>query len=154
MGSHVGFAARIRDLGSVSESEPLVDGRDHDGGVVTNGQLVVAGGHRAVVSGRHFDSWWNTARHADPDLLNFSTSMLINEEAGRIRTERRVTWLGSGAAHPHVRSLPLAEHTAIEIGTWPGALSRRHAVHEARARHAMSSLVTLAPTPTSVHRCS
>jgi hypothetical protein len=30
-----------------------------------------------------------------------------------------------------VRSLPLAEHTAIEIGRWPGSLPARHAVHEA-----------------------
>jgi hypothetical protein len=32
-----------------------------------------------------------------------------------------------------VQSLPLAEHTAIEIGAWPGELATRHAVHEATA---------------------
>lgn len=36
-----------------------------------------------------------------------------------------------------VRSLPLAEHAAIEIGPWPGALSCRHAVHEAHALRAV-----------------
>lgn len=44
---------------------------------------------------------------------------------------------------PGVRSLPLAEHAAIEIGTWPGALSVRHAVHEARAMRA--AVVTCEP---------
>jgi hypothetical protein len=32
-----------------------------------------------------------------------------------------------------VRSLPLTEHAAIEVGRWPGRLSCRHAVHEAHA---------------------
>ncbi len=32
-----------------------------------------------------------------------------------------------------VRSLALSEHAAIEIGSWPGRLSARHAVHEAYA---------------------
>ncbi|GAB1641394.1 hypothetical protein [Krasilnikovia sp. MM14-A1259] len=27
--------------------------------------------------------------------------------------------------------MPLTEHTAIEIGTWPGSLAARHVVHEA-----------------------
>ncbi|MEU5883352.1 ATP-dependent RNA helicase HrpA [Spirillospora sp. NPDC047279] len=34
-----------------------------------------------VVSGRHFDAWWKSARHTDPDLLSFEKSMLINESA-------------------------------------------------------------------------
>lgn len=37
-----------------------------------------------VVSGRHFDSWWKKARQADPDLLSFEKSMLINETAGGV----------------------------------------------------------------------
>lgn len=32
-----------------------------------------------------------------------------------------------------VRSLPLAEHAAIDIGSWPGSLSARHSAHEALA---------------------
>ncbi|MQA12698.1 MAG: ATP-dependent RNA helicase HrpA [Pseudonocardiaceae bacterium] len=35
-----------------------------------------------VVSARHFDSWWRTARRTQPDLLDFSTEMLVNEAAG------------------------------------------------------------------------
>ncbi|MET8850367.1 ATP-dependent RNA helicase HrpA [Amycolatopsis sp. NPDC004625] len=38
-----------------------------------------------VVSVRHFDSWWKKARHAEPDLLSFEKSMLINESAGSVR---------------------------------------------------------------------
>jgi len=34
---------------------------------------------------------------------------------------------------PSVQSLNLTEHAAIEIGSWPGQLSNRHAVHEALA---------------------
>ncbi|MBB1254741.1 ATP-dependent RNA helicase HrpA [Streptomyces sp. OF3] len=34
-----------------------------------------------VVSGAHFDSWWKHRRRAEPDLLNFEKSMLINERA-------------------------------------------------------------------------
>nr|WP_243708501.1 ATP-dependent RNA helicase HrpA [Actinomadura sp. GC306] len=37
-----------------------------------------------VVSGRHFDAWWKKARHADPDLLGFEKSMLMNEAAGDV----------------------------------------------------------------------
>ena len=32
-----------------------------------------------------------------------------------------------------VQSLPLTEHTAIEIGRWAGNLAARHVVHEAAA---------------------
>ncbi|QFG26315.1 ATP-dependent RNA helicase HrpA [Actinomadura sp. WMMB 499] len=37
-----------------------------------------------VVSGRHFDSWWKKARRAEPDLLGFERSMLINDTAGGV----------------------------------------------------------------------
>ncbi|MGI5202279.1 ATP-dependent RNA helicase HrpA [Spirillospora sp. CA-108201] len=37
-----------------------------------------------VVSGRHFDAWWKKARRADPDLLGFEKSMLINDSAGGV----------------------------------------------------------------------
>ncbi|MFF5261630.1 ATP-dependent RNA helicase HrpA [Actinomadura viridis] len=37
-----------------------------------------------VVSGRHFDTWWKAARRAEPDLLNFEKSMLINQGAGDV----------------------------------------------------------------------
>lgn len=42
-----------------------------------------------------------------------------------------------------VRSLPLAEHCAVEIGGWPGTLPVRHVVHEAAAMRA--AVVTLCP---------
>lgn len=44
---------------------------------------------------------------------------------------------------PGVRSLPLSEHTAIEVGSWPGSLPARHAVHEARSMNA--AVVTTDP---------
>ncbi|HYN96106.1 MAG TPA: ATP-dependent RNA helicase HrpA, partial [Pilimelia sp.] len=37
-----------------------------------------------VVSGRHFDSWWRKARRAEPDLLSYSTAMLVNAERAAI----------------------------------------------------------------------
>jgi ATP-dependent helicase HrpA len=38
-----------------------------------------------AVSARHFDSWWKKARRDTPDLLTFSTSMLVNDAAGEVR---------------------------------------------------------------------
>ncbi len=37
-----------------------------------------------AVSARHFDSWWKKARRETPDLLTFSTSMLVNDDAGAV----------------------------------------------------------------------
>ncbi|GAA4677005.1 ATP-dependent RNA helicase HrpA [Streptomyces chumphonensis] len=37
-----------------------------------------------VVSGAHFDSWWKHRRRAEPDLLSFEKSMLMNERAGAV----------------------------------------------------------------------
>ena len=34
-----------------------------------------------VVSSRHFDTWWKGARRDDPDLLTFTLSMLVPEDA-------------------------------------------------------------------------
>ncbi|MFI5779723.1 ATP-dependent RNA helicase HrpA [Nocardia sp. NPDC051570] len=34
-----------------------------------------------VVSVRHFDSWWRKAQRKDPELLNFSTSTVVNSDA-------------------------------------------------------------------------
>jgi ATP-dependent helicase HrpA len=33
-----------------------------------------------VVSGRHFDSWWKKARHADPDLLTLTREQLVTAD--------------------------------------------------------------------------
>jgi ATP-dependent helicase HrpA len=38
-----------------------------------------------AVSARHFDSWWKKARRETPDLLTFSTSMLVNDTADEVR---------------------------------------------------------------------
>ncbi|NEE02797.1 ATP-dependent RNA helicase HrpA [Phytoactinopolyspora halotolerans] len=40
-----------------------------------------------VVSARHFDAWWKKARQVDPDLLTFSTDLLINDTAGDVTEE-------------------------------------------------------------------
>ncbi|MGK8523240.1 ATP-dependent RNA helicase HrpA [Nocardia asteroides] len=37
-----------------------------------------------IVSVRHFDSWWRTARREDPGLLDFSTSTVVNEGAAAL----------------------------------------------------------------------
>ncbi|WP_166353218.1 ATP-dependent RNA helicase HrpA [Phytoactinopolyspora limicola] len=37
-----------------------------------------------VVSARHFDSWWKQARRKEPDLLTFSTDLLVNESAADV----------------------------------------------------------------------
>ncbi len=37
-----------------------------------------------VVSARHFDTWWKKTRRAQPDLLSFEKSMLVNERAADI----------------------------------------------------------------------
>jgi ATP-dependent helicase HrpA len=34
-----------------------------------------------VVSGRHFDTWWKKTRVSEPELLNFSAELLVNESA-------------------------------------------------------------------------
>jgi ATP-dependent helicase HrpA len=37
-----------------------------------------------VVSGRHFDAWWKKARRDQPDLLTYSASLLVNEDAAEV----------------------------------------------------------------------
>jgi ATP-dependent helicase HrpA len=50
-----------------------------------------------VVSGRHFDAWWKKAQRAEPDLLSFEKSMLINAKAGGIAEEDYPnTWVVEG----------------------------------------------------------
>ena len=44
---------------------------------------------------------------------------------------------------PNVQTLPLVEHAAVEIGSWPCSMNVRHAVHEARATRA--AVVTRRP---------
>lgn len=51
-----------------------------------------------VVSARHFDSWWKRARVEQPDLLTFSTDMLINEgtAGGDLQEAYPDTWRQGG----------------------------------------------------------
>ncbi|MGY2005790.1 ATP-dependent RNA helicase HrpA [Nocardia gipuzkoensis] len=37
-----------------------------------------------IVSVRHFDSWWRSARREEPELLDFSTSTVVNEGAAAL----------------------------------------------------------------------
>lgn len=37
-----------------------------------------------IVSVRHFDSWWRTAKQADPTLLDFTTETVVNAGADRL----------------------------------------------------------------------
>ncbi|MBF6212700.1 ATP-dependent RNA helicase HrpA [Nocardia puris] len=37
-----------------------------------------------VVSARHFDTWWRTARRKDPALLDFTKSTVVNEKAAAL----------------------------------------------------------------------
>ena len=37
-----------------------------------------------VVSARHFDAWWKKVRVTEPDLLSFSTTMLVNPGVGEV----------------------------------------------------------------------
>ncbi len=39
-----------------------------------------------VVSARHFDAWWKTARRQAPDLLTFDPAMLVRDEAELVDT--------------------------------------------------------------------
>ena len=40
-----------------------------------------------MVSARHFDSWWKTARQQTPDLLTFSPELLVTTGAGQVSGE-------------------------------------------------------------------
>ncbi|WP_059009726.1 ATP-dependent RNA helicase HrpA [Streptomyces specialis] len=54
-----------------------------------------------VVSGAHFDAWWKKARRADPDLLTFEKSMLINERARDVtKDDYPDTWRQGRLAFP------------------------------------------------------
>jgi ATP-dependent helicase HrpA len=51
-----------------------------------------------VVSAAHFDSWWKRRRQTEPDLLTFSTDMLINQgaDAGGLQEAYPDAWRQSG----------------------------------------------------------
>lgn len=45
-----------------------------------------------VVSARHFDTWWKTARRSTPDLLTFTFEMLAADEAPFDASQFPATW--------------------------------------------------------------
>lgn len=45
-----------------------------------------------VVSSRHFDTWWKTARRRDPDLLTFTLGMLVADDADVSETDFPSVW--------------------------------------------------------------
>ncbi|MCW2877944.1 MAG: ATP-dependent helicase HrpA [Sphaerisporangium sp.] len=51
-----------------------------------------------VVSAAHFDTWWKRQRQTEPDLLTFSTDMLINQgaDAGGLQEAYPDAWRQSG----------------------------------------------------------
>ena len=46
-----------------------------------------------VVSGRHFDRWWQQARQTDPTLLDYPMDMLIEGEAAPNDRDRPARWI-------------------------------------------------------------
>jgi ATP-dependent helicase HrpA len=79
--SHAFFAENRALLAEVEELEHRARRRD----ILVDDQALFDFYDRRippdVVSGRHFDRWWKRARAAEPDLLSFEKSMLVNEEA-------------------------------------------------------------------------
>lgn len=89
--SHAFLRANRELLAEVSELEHRARRRD----IVADDETLVAFYDQrlpaAVVSGRHFDAWWKTARGTDPDLLTFTRELLV---AGATVSEQDypVTW--------------------------------------------------------------
>ncbi|MFJ6197784.1 ATP-dependent RNA helicase HrpA [Micromonospora sp. NPDC092111] len=54
-----------------------------------------------VVSGRHFDAWWKTARRERPDLLTFTRELLVNAGRGGVdEADYPDEWRADGVALP------------------------------------------------------
>jgi hypothetical protein len=88
---------------------------------------------------RWLDEWIKAARRGQAALILPTTAMVDAEaELAAGASGWEGVLLSEG-----VRSLALSEHAAIEIGQWPGELSTRQAVHEARALQ--TSVVTAEP---------
>ncbi|HEU4423038.1 MAG TPA: ATP-dependent RNA helicase HrpA, partial [Pilimelia sp.] len=83
--SHAFFHDNRALLGEVEELEHRVRRRD----ILVDDETLFDFYDRRipadVVSARHFDAWWKKARRAEPDLLSFERSMLINEGRGDVR---------------------------------------------------------------------
>jgi ATP-dependent helicase HrpA len=78
---HAFFAANLKLIDEVEELEHRLRRRDI---LVDDETLFDFYDERVpadVVSARHFDSWWKTARRTQPDLLDFERTMLLREDA-------------------------------------------------------------------------
>ncbi|MEV4489488.1 ATP-dependent RNA helicase HrpA [Micromonospora coxensis] len=54
-----------------------------------------------VVSGRHFDAWWKTARREKPDLLTFTRELLVNAGRGGVdEADYPDRWQADGVTLP------------------------------------------------------
>ncbi|HEY0487606.1 MAG TPA: ATP-dependent RNA helicase HrpA [Mycobacteriales bacterium] len=90
---HEFFHANREMLENVEELENRVRRRDI---VVDDETLFAFYDERIpadVVSGQHFDAWWKKVRRSQPDLLDFSASMLVSDaEAASRAAEYPDTW--------------------------------------------------------------
>ncbi|QVQ53934.1 ATP-dependent RNA helicase HrpA [Spiractinospora alimapuensis] len=81
---HEFFAANRRLLEDVEELEHRARRRD----IRVDDEVLFEFYDRRVpadvVSARHFDSWWKTARRSNPTLLTFTTDMLVSEAVEEI----------------------------------------------------------------------
>src|ERR1700683_490828 len=85
--SHRFFAENRRLLAEAAELEHRVRRR---GLVVGEDELFAFYDARIpaeVVSAQHFDSWWEQARRADPDLLTFKAADLLSDDAAQVSTD-------------------------------------------------------------------
>ncbi len=54
----------------------------------------------AVVSGRHFDTWWKKTRRTDPHLLDFERTLLVRDDADVDVADYPDQWRSGGVALP------------------------------------------------------
>ena len=90
--SHAFFAANRRLLEDAEDLEARARRRDL---VVDDETLFAFYDSRIpadVVSGRHFDSWWKTARRDDPELLTFTPEMLLHDTTGGLEEQYPDVW--------------------------------------------------------------
>jgi ATP-dependent helicase HrpA len=81
----------LRDNRRLLEEAEELEHRARRRGIVVDDETLFAFYDERVppeaVSARHFDRWWKQKRRDDPDLLTFSTSMLVGDAAGSVTQE-------------------------------------------------------------------
>jgi ATP-dependent helicase HrpA len=69
-----------------------------------------------VVSGSHFDRWWKDARRAQPDLLDFTTELLVRSDAEEALEGRPDLWKQGELELPLTyRFEPGASHDGVTV---------------------------------------